>query len=70
MLDVGDDLEFDGAHVQEHAGDVDERGEEEDALPPEEAREEEPSDPLGEGPAGLGRGEPALGPAMAVARRP
>lgn len=60
MLDDGDDVELDGAHVEEHAGDVDERGEEEDALPPEEAREEEPGDPLGEGPAGLlggGRGE-------------
>lgn len=28
-----DDVEGDGAHVEEHAGDVEQRGEEEDALP-------------------------------------
>lgn len=39
MGDDRNDVEGDGAHVEKHAGDVDERGEEEDALSPEEHRE-------------------------------
>lgn len=39
MRDDRNDIERDGAHVEKHPGDVDERGEEEDALSPEEHRE-------------------------------
>ena len=39
MGDNRNDVEGDRAHVEQHAGDVDERGEEEDPLSPEEHRE-------------------------------
>lgn len=36
--DAGDALKGDGAHIEEHPGDVEKRREEEDGLPPEEKR--------------------------------
>lgn len=50
MADDGDGIEGDGAHVEEHAGDVEERGEEENSLAAEEDGEEEPGEALREPP--------------------
>ena len=36
VVDDGDDVEGDGAHVEKHAGDVQQRGEEKDALSPDQ----------------------------------
>lgn len=73
MSDERTDVEGYGAHVQEHAGDVDKRGKEEDALATEEDRKEEPGEPLSEGPMTrrLTRKRPArFGPPVTVPWRP
>lgn len=46
MWNDGNDLEGNGAHVEEHARDVEERGEEEEPLAADENGEEVPDDAL------------------------
>lgn len=73
-MDEGDLVEGDGAHVDEHDEDVDERREEEHPLPPQEQREEREGEALHPRPALRRRpgGEPAgrpAGPPRPEARR-
>ena len=71
VVDDGDDVEGDGAHVEEHAGDVEERGEEEDALTPDQNREDVPSQALDEGgPSRRVEATAGLRPPVAKPRRP
>lgn len=49
VLDDGNNVEGESTKIEEHAGDVDERSKEKHALAAEEAGEEQPSEPLGDG---------------------
>lgn len=63
MVDNRNDVEGDRTHVEKHAGDVEERSEQEDALAADEYGEDVPGESLQEGPTR--RVEPSgLGPAV------
>lgn len=72
VLDDRHGIERHRSHVEEHAGDVKQGGEEKDALAAEENGEEDPGEALGEGSrGGLTRSEATAGfSAAADPRRP